>query len=151
MKTARAVFRWGLFALSAFYLTNAIGISRGTLARPGPGIFPLIVGILLTALALVIALRGTPSGEGGDNRFPRGGDARRVLGVIGSLAFYVVALPVLGHPVSSGVFFAATLMVMGVGSWKLGAVGGVLAAMLSWYLFAVLFQVPLPLAPILGR
>jgi hypothetical protein len=109
-----------------------------------------VVGILLTALALAIVFRGHPTGEGGDRPFPRGGDARRVLGVIGSLAFYVVALPVLGHPISSGVFFVATLLVMGMGSWKLAVGGGVLAALISWYLFGVVLQVPLPLAPIIG-
>ncbi len=117
---------------------------------PGPGVFPLVVGIGLTALSLFIALRASFSGERGESPFPRGVDLQRVFAAFGSLAFYVVALPVLGHPLSSGIFFGATLRVMGMRSWKRVALGGVSAALLSWYLFRVVLEVPLPLAPLVG-
>lgn len=150
MRSARFAFSWAWFAFSVFYLVNATRIPRGTAEMPGPGVFPVVAGIGLTALSLFIAVRTSFSGERGHSPFPRGADLRRVFGTFGSLAFYVVALPHLGHPLSSGIFFGATLRVMGMRSRKKVAIGGSLAALLSWYLFRVVLEVPLPLAPLVG-
>ncbi|HEU5323216.1 MAG TPA: tripartite tricarboxylate transporter TctB family protein, partial [Methylomirabilota bacterium] len=52
---AERVLALALLLASGTYLTAALPLPRGTLARPGPGFFPLAVG----AFACVIALGWT--------------------------------------------------------------------------------------------
>jgi len=150
MKTARLIVNWTLFVFSLFFLVNAMALPKGTALRPGAGVFPVMVGAALTMLSLLMALRASVSVERGESPFPRGADACRAAGVFGSLAFYTMALPLLGHPLSSGVCFGAILRFMGLRRWNRILIGACAAALLSWYLFGVLLKIPLPLLPVLG-
>jgi len=150
MKTASLVVNWALFAFSIFFLANAATLPRGTALRPGAGVFPLMVGAVLTILSLLMALRASVSVERGESPFPWGVDACRTAGVFGSLAFYTITLPLLGHPLSGGVCFGAILRIMGLRRWNRILPGACAAALLSWYLFGVLLELPLPLLPLLG-
>ncbi len=150
MKTVRLIVNWTLFICSVFYLVNATILPRGTVLKPGAGVFPVGVGAALTILSLVMALRASVSVERCQSPFPRGRGACRAAGVFGSLVFYTITLTFLGHPVSSGICFGAILRFMGLKSWNRILLGACAAALLSWYLFAMLLEIPLPLLPLFG-
>jgi hypothetical protein len=46
-----------LIAVSLFFLVQAPGLTIGSLSRPGPGLFPLMVASLLLTIGLVILVR----------------------------------------------------------------------------------------------
>jgi len=150
VKTARLTVNWTFFVFSVFFLVNATALPRGTLLTPGAGVFPLLIGTALTILSLVMAIRASVSVERGESPFPRGRVACHVAGVFGSLVFYTIALSFLGHPVSSGICFGAILRIMGLRRWNRILPGACVAALVSWYLFGVLLELPLPLLPLLG-
>lgn len=150
MRYGQSALKWGCFAFSVFYLVKAIGLPRGTPRLPGPGLYPLIVGIALTIVSLFIGLRSLHQQVPAESLLPAGRDLRRVLVLVGWMVFYVLTMPVLGHPLSSSFFFGGALREMGVMDWKWVCAGAFLAALISWYLFGVMLQVPLPLAPIMG-
>jgi len=137
------------FAFSIFYLVNAMALRWGTLFLPGPGVFPVLVSVVLTILTFIMAIRASVSRERGENPFPRGSEGCRVLGVFGSLVFYGITLSFFGHPISSAICFGAILKIMGLKQWNRIIIGGCLAALISWYLFGILLELPLPLLPML--
>ena len=50
-------------ALGAAFATGALGYDLGTPLRLGPGAFPLLVGAIVAALGLAIAVKGLIAGE----------------------------------------------------------------------------------------
>lgn len=150
MKITRLMVNWTLFFFSGFYLVNATFLTRGTLATPGAGLFPVTVGTALTILSLVMALHASISTERGESPFPRGCSACRAAGVFLSLVFYATVMPFLGHPFSSGICFGSILRFMGLKRWNRIILGACVAALISWYFFATLLGIPLPLLPIFG-
>ena len=150
MKITRLLLTWLFFGFSIFYLANATALRWGTSLSPGAGVFPVLVGIILMILTLIMAIRASISKEGGESPFPKGRESSRVLGMFGSLVFYTIALPILGHPVSSAICFGVILKVMGMRQWGRVLLGGGSAAIISWYLFGILLEIPLPLMPLLG-
>ena len=150
MKTARLIMNWTLFVFSVFYLVNAAALPRGSILKPGAGVFPMMVGAALTILTLIMALRASLSVEKGQSPFPGGRGACRVAGVFGSLVFYTITLTFLGHPVSSAICFGAILRFMGLKSWNRILLWACAAALSSWYLFSTLLEIPLPLLPLFG-
>jgi hypothetical protein len=149
MKTARLALTWMFFVFSVFFLVNATALPWGTLLLPGAAVFPVLVGVVLMIMSLVMALHASVSVERGENPFPRGREACRVLGVFGSLVFYTIALSFLGHPLSSGICFGAILRIMGLRNWNRILIGACAAALISWYLFGVLLELHLPILPLL--
>jgi putative tricarboxylic transport membrane protein len=132
------------FALSIIYFATALGYPMGTLAQPGPGRFPVIVGALL-----IIASIGSFFGDWlkptpGEVSLPKGKELGRVIAIIAGAIAYVIILPYVGHVLSSMVLVFVVLQSMGLSSW-LSKIGITIAVALgSYYLFDVLLQVPLP-------
>src|SRR3989338_123907 len=106
-------------AASGAYLALALGFPPRTAAPPraaGPAGAPLSVGA-----------------------------RRRVSVTIAALAGFCLALPWAGYPVVAFAFVTALLRRLGGGGWAGAAAAGLLVAGASYYLFAVLLGVPLPL------
>jgi putative tricarboxylic transport membrane protein len=133
-----------LFAAGA-YLFAALGMPRGVAARPGPGFFPLSVGMFLSlaAAAFVLETIRRPTGASAVGRsLPR--DARlRVVATAAALVVFVLLLPWIGYPLATALFVGGLLRALG-GTWVGSLIAAVLAAAVSYYGFAVLLSVPLP-------
>jgi hypothetical protein len=132
------------------YLTQAWALPYGTAARPGPGFFPTLVaifacavGALMTARAFLATARGGPPGEAApDGATPRG----RAVGTMAILIAFCLLMPWIGYPLAAFGFVTALLHRLG-SAWRGAAVTGAVTAGASFYLFAVLLDVPLPRGP----
>ena len=133
------------FLTGVLYLVEAHRYPRGTMAQPGPGLYPLLVGGLLAFSALGVGL------EAAHGRLPRSvpwpeGTARwRVSAVVVATLGYILLLPYTGHPLAAALVTLVTLQVMGLPSWPLKVTISLLVASGSHYVFAVLLGVPLPM------
>ena len=124
-------------------MVERLPLARGTAARPGPGFFPLAVGVFGAGVALTwvattlrrapVAARAGPAADG------RG----RVGATVGLLAGYCRLLPWTGYPLAAFLFTALLLRGLG-GRWPAALAIGLAGAAASYYLFAVLLDVPLP-------
>jgi len=132
-----------VLAASGVYLATALTLTRGTAARPGPGFFPLAVGVFGAAVALVwvaTSLRRTPAAT----RAGPAVDGRARVGLtVGLLAAYCVLLPWTGYPLAALLFTGFLLRGLGA-RWPAALAIGLVSAVASYYLFAVLLDVPLP-------
>lgn len=116
--------------------------SRGAM---GPGAVPLLLAIVIALCAaglLVRAVRERALATAVS--WPRGPQLRRVALSAGSLAAYVLAIPVIGFPVATALLLLVFLRVLGDYRWRVAvplALGG---ALVMWYAFGVLLYMPLP-------
>ena len=135
---------------SGAYLAYALPLSRGTAARPGPGFFPVAVGVFACVVALVwvvLALRRGPTRSmplAEEDLGPAApGARRRVAATAGALIGFCLLLPWTGYPLVAFLFVAFTLQQLGA-RWMPALATGLVSAAASYYLFAVLLDVPLP-------
>ena len=125
----------------------AIWLSRDFPPVPGqtygPGLFPSILGWVLTACAVGVALQ--PAGERTIAATPKG----RVAALVYALAPAVLLLgwESIGWPLLSFALGVALLAVGRVRWWR-SILGGALISVLTWVLFAMLLRVPLPRGPL---
>jgi hypothetical protein len=131
------------------YLVSGWPLPLGTIARPGPGLYPLAVGVFGALVAIVwvaIAFRPVPATAGG--RTPVAQGRGRVGVTAGLLAGFCFLLPWVGYPLAA--FLFTGLLLRGLGARWVAALSVALAsAVVSYYLFGVLLGVPLPRGPLL--
>lgn len=139
-----------VLAASGVYLAAALPLPRGTAARPGPGFFPLAVGVFGATVALVwvvATFRRAPMGLGVAT-VPA--EARwRVISTATVLVGFCALLPWTGYPLAA--FLFASLVLRGLGArWTAALAIGLVSAVASYYFFGVLLEVPMPPGLFLG-
>ena len=140
-----------ILVMAGVYLTQALQLPRGTMARPGAGWYPTAIAVFACIVALgatvhafrtPVAAREPMAGDDANARARRG----RVVGMVLSLLAFCLVMPWIGYPIASLAFVTTALV--GLGSrWPMALAVGVLSAALSYVLFAVLLDVPLPRGP----
>ena len=128
--------------VSLGYLGLALQLPAGTRAQPGPGLFPLLVGIALVMTAAVHGL-GVTLAPPPPAASVSTGARRRVLAVLGAFVGFGLLLPRVGYLAAALVFVAAALRQLGA-SWRLALLVAALAATASHLVFVLVLDVPLP-------
>ena len=137
----------GLAVLAVVYLGANRQYALDTLATPGPGVFPLAVGLLALGLAVsqaVVAMRAGP-GAGPVDRAPRDGPARsHVPALVAVLVAFAIAVGVVGFLTTSFVLVLVASRLLGARDWLRPAIlaAGVTAA--AYVIFVAWLGVPLP-------
>lgn len=137
------------FVLGGVVIFGAAQLPMGTFRQPGPGAFPLAIGVALVVLAVMAAvqaqLRADAASEPSVDEAPEPWGRARVIAVCITTAAYLIVLPMAG-------FLAATTVLM-IAFYVLGAergfgFGSVLAGMVTaaaaYVLFVRILDVPLP-------
>ena len=130
--------------LSILYLVGALGYPMGTAEQPGPGRYPLLVGILLIIASVGNLVYNLLKPATGKLELPVGKDLGRVLAVTGGTGAYIILLPYAGHLLASFVMVFVALQTMGLSSWPMKVGFTIAMALGSYYLFDVILMVPLP-------
>lgn len=130
--------------LCAVYLFEGRGLKMGTMDAPGPGVFPLVVGVIFAFVCLGVIADALLTGEAGTATFPRGRDLGRLIVVFAAFVAYVLLLEVLGFLIASTLFVAFYNRVVGKVSWLWSVVCGAAVAVSVWVVFDLLLEVRLP-------
>jgi putative tricarboxylic transport membrane protein len=133
--------------LGGAYLIESLYLPLGPAAQPGPGFFPLLVGIAMIAFSLHLFIQSLKPEEGPaetEDPFPKGKDLQRVVAIAGTLIFFAAFLNTIGYGVCSAVLIGAVLRFLGLKSWAKILVISVLTAAFSYLLFASVLEAPLP-------
>jgi putative tricarboxylic transport membrane protein len=133
----------GLLVAGA-YLVEGWGLRSGSMDAPGPGIFPLVVGLLFALVSLGVIVDALLAKEPGAATFPTGPDLRRLLIISAAFVTYVVLLNVLGFALATAFFVAFYSRLVGSVSWLWSLVAGVGMAAVVWLVFDFLLEVHLP-------
>ena len=138
--------------LAGVYLLANRGYPLDTLATPGPGIFPLAVGLLLLGLALAQAATALRSGLDAAS-MPSGaswaGAAAwgRVLAMVVVLVAYAIAAGLIGFlPASLAAIFASSRL-LGTRGWLRPLALAVSVTVAAHLIFVAWLGVPFPTGP----
>ncbi len=129
---------------------QAWGMEYLTSIGPGPGFFPLWLGLILTALSAVWLLSAVWRSMPDMNRrfLPEWRGARRILLIMGAIIGVGLAMEVVGFQLAMFAFVAFVLTALGWRGWTLTAI---LSAVLSfgvYHAFTHWLDVTLPQASI---
>lgn len=128
------------------FAVGALNYRLGSSARPGPGYFPLGLGILLALLgALVLFKALTIEVEGGN---PIGAIAwKPLLVIVAAVAVFGLALPRLGLAVSLPILVTMASLAGDEFHWKGVLVSCVVLTIGSWAIFIAGLKLVIPLWP----
>jgi len=132
-----------LFALSAFVIIYSyVSLPLGTHSNPGPGYFPMLLGIVVAVLALVVLAQGRRSPAFRDLRWP---GFTHSAGIAACCIFAIPAIEYLGYRIT---MMLILLFLFGalerLKLWLALVLSGSLT-LGSYGLFHILLNVPLPI------
>ena len=120
--------------------------SMGTLTDPGPGALPFGLGLVFILLSILLLLRSRRMNEVDRNgRLSFGSRYRRVFWVVLLLIGVTFWLESLGYLLAVFLLIAGAMLIMEPQRWGSALVVGVTSALVSYLLFHVWLNVPLPL------
>jgi hypothetical protein len=133
-----------LAAVGLIFVWQASLLDFGGLDLPGPGFFPLVLGVLVFALAVLIAIEGfRGAGEGETVELGH----RDVLIVLAAMVAVAALFEPLGAYLSLGLFGAVLLVVLARVAVPLAIASAAIAMVACWYFFQVLLGLQLPRGP----
>jgi putative tricarboxylic transport membrane protein len=125
-RKARLIVGIIALVLSCGYLAQAIAMPQGTITSPGPGMFPVGVGVIAVATSLIVMGESLFTGHNaGAVDLPSGHQRRQAITFMITLVVFILILPVVGQYIAASVYVVASLRFMGGLSWLRSAVYGV--------------------------
>lgn len=140
-----------LVAVGGFLIFDALTLAEGfaKVDPVGPKLFPLVIGIVLIALAVVLAVaipRGSvgeaDAGEDVDPNSP--GDWRTVGLLVGLFVLVIVLVEPLGWAITGTLLFAGAATILGNRHYVRNIAIGAVLAVASFYAFYSGLGIPLP-------
>jgi putative tricarboxylic transport membrane protein len=133
-----------LAGVGLLFAWQASLLDFGGFDLPGPGFFPLVLGVLVFAFAVLIAIEGLRgAGEGETVELGH----RDVLIVLAALLAVAALFEPLGAYLSLGLFGAVLLVVLARVAVPLAVASAAVAMVACWYFFQVLLGLQLPRGP----
>lgn len=130
----------GMVAGMAYYM------KLGTLATPGPGLMPFILGVLLAVFGFFIFMRSIPAWKKGDEETGMwsGVEFLKLILVLGSLLGYTFLLPKVGFVPMAFLLLLVLFKVIGAQRWLWALISSGVTVAIAFFLFVVLLNLELP-------
>ena len=132
-----------LFAI--LYLIEGRNLEIGRLNAPGPGIFPLVVGVIFALVSAGVIADALLTKDAGKATFPQGEDRKRLVTIYSSFVLYAVLFNVIGFPLATFALVTLFTRIVGEISWQKAILCGVGTTLLMWVTFVILLGVRLPM------
>jgi putative tricarboxylic transport membrane protein len=120
----------------------------GTFRMAGPGMFPLILGILLMILSAVYVLNLFFQGKKGPIKKAASSESSEspvpLILFLGTMVSVAAFFNRLGYPLSSFLLMAALLRILGVKRWMVTLPLASITAAVCYFIFVQLLRIPLP-------
>lgn len=153
MNAGSILFAAVMLVVGVVYESMALAMPRGTLAYPGPGLFPLVIGAFMIAMALGCLLQDLlPRKKAADasaaKAEPAAADERNVVKTVQLIALmigYMLALKPVGFPIAICLFLAVAIRIFGYRRWLPALAMAVVITAASYVSFVIWLSVPLPL------
>ena len=139
----------GFCALSITVIMIARTYSYRSPTGPGPGFFPLWLGIFMLALSLIwiAQLIAERSKEESRDRIVPPGAILPIAATLGGSLAYAFILPAAGYPIAMSLYMMLLLTVISGTKPGVGAAVSVAVSLGSYYLLAYGMGIPLPRSP----
>jgi hypothetical protein len=133
-------------AIGVAFAIGATTYSFGNSARPGPGYFPLLLGIILAGLgAIVLFTSLTIESEGGE---PIGAlTFKPLLLVLGGVVLFGITLPLLGLVIAAPLLIVVSCLAGDEFHWGEALALCVVLTLFSWLVFSRGLGLTIPMLP----
>lgn len=128
--------------LAAYVIRESLRMPLGRTDQPGPGFYPLVLGLLLCAAGLILLLQLLLQPLDRKAYTQIGG--RDVFAIVLALMIAALLFERLGFIVTVGLFLFALLRVLSPLGWIKSGVAGVTTAIIASIFFQKILGVPLP-------
>ena len=140
-----------LLILGFFVIFNSACLDVGTLSDPGPGLIPLMPGIILSILAIALILRSCLHKKGSDNDKEAVADGLKcrpvVVITLAVMLAFALLLQYLGFVVTSILMMLFLFKVIGHHSWMRSILGATSSVGVCYMVFKVWLTVQFPNGP----
>jgi putative tricarboxylic transport membrane protein len=136
----------GFIALSAFVVWESRSLEYYTKLGPGPGFFPLWLGVALGGLSLIwlVQVSGRTESPKGAAFLPEGAGIVRILSTLAALVAMAGFMNLLGFQLTMFLFMVFLLMVLGRQALWMTVIAALLASVGVYHLFGGYLGVSLP-------
>lgn len=157
VKLGSVVFAGLILAVGLVYELMALNMPRGRLSYPGPGLFPMLIGIFLIATALGCLLQEIlprkKTGESPsalpltdqDSAAPGDRNVKKTFQLMGLMIGYTLVLKPLGFPISICAFMVVAIRIFGYRRWVPALTMAAVITGISYVSFVLWLKVPLPM------
>lgn len=132
------------FAAGAFIVYFSMEYDLGDHQTPGPGYIPLLTGLCMMLLAGILVFRDVRRDRETLSSLFRGTNWLRVMSTIAVLLSYTILLPYIGFLIASVLLMYYLIRAAGSYRRAVAAVAAILFSACSYYVFAALLEVALP-------
>ncbi len=133
-----------LLALALYLAWMNRAYPIGTLSEPGPGYVPLLLAVFMGAMGLLVALSGGKSTALAALEWT---EAKRAIALLVACGVAAYALERLGYRITMAALLVFFLGVMERRNPMMVVLAGVGFSLITYYVFATLLRVPLPVSP----
>jgi putative tricarboxylic transport membrane protein len=157
VKIGSVLFAGVMLAVGLVYGIMALNMPRGRLAYPGPGLFPVIIGIFLVATALGCLIQeilsrkkrgerpaASPLPDRGSSAAPPR-NVQKTFQLMALMIIYALLLKPLGFLICICVFLIVAIRIFGYRRWVPALAMAVAIAGVSYVSFVLWLKVPLPM------
>lgn len=140
---ASAVF-W--FFFSSVVMIKSIRMGVGSFGNPGMGFMACSASGIMVLLSLILLIQTFIRGKGTEEsvRPFAGLMLGKVIGFVIAVFIYILLLSFLGYLIATFLLMACLLVIVGKRKWSLLILFPALSSLVSYYVFAKLFQCPFP-------
>lgn len=131
-----------LAGAAVIYGSRKLG-SGWTSDGPGAGYFPFYIGLIMSISGVGILLQALLAKKKDTEVFVDGEQIKRVLSVLVPAGIYVLVVQFIGLYVSSAVYIALFMVILGKFSWIKSVIAALSVNVLFFLMFEVWFKVPL--------
>lgn len=135
-----------MFALALGYLAGSFLYPLGSFTSPGPGFFPLVIGLAWSIISGVVVLVQWRTGrvEAVEIKWKISPGVRRGAVLVAGVAAFIIILPVIGYLISSVLLTFFLLKVLGIGGLIRPASYSLAWGAATYWLFVVIMKIPIP-------
>jgi hypothetical protein len=133
-----ALVVWGSYQLGSSWASDG----------PQAGYFPFYIGMLICVSSAVVAIQSLARRRRDAQVFVQRDQLKQVMVILLPSTAYVLGIQYIGIYVSSALFIALFMGLVGKYSWVRSVAVGVAVSVISFLLFEVWFTIPLPKGPL---
>jgi len=143
-RTVEALVALVLLIIGVVVIVESRRLGAGwTSDGPGSGYFPFYIGVIIAVSGAGILYEALHSKKKRAEIFVDSQQLKRVMSVLIPATVYVLAIQFLGMYVSSAIYIALFMIVLGKYSWVKSIAAALVVSTLFFFMFEVWFKVPL--------